>query len=481
MESRRQSSLPFLLLAACLGNLLAAAAASNRILRGGGPISLRLHRQQLPLQSEGGQVRYKSAYYGKLHIGSPPVDFEVVFDSGSGHLIVPSSYCGDRACRLHKRYRRKHSQTGRDIDMDGTLVEDDVRDMITVNFGTGEVAAVAMQDLICFGFGTVGQEQAKPMKGPMLLQVNEKILRNATQSKLLKEDTDDAKAEPEAPKLPDGCVDVRFLAATSMSEIPFADFDFDGVVGLGLSALSHNSNFNMVEAIAGAGWGHPGQERMFAIFLATHDQEDSELTFGGFNPDHLALSRTAGEADSDGLAWVDVRDPHLGYWQIDVMGIKAGGKTLSYCTPEEPCRAIVDTGTSLLATPADLGRQLLDNLEWMPKVRGECRGEGPSLELDLGSFKVVLEPKDIARPRVVPGSEVGAPDSVHTCVPMLMYLEVPKPLQRKTILLGEPVLQRYYSVFNAVAPPRIGFGEAWHSAAKVPPATSAASMPSQWL
>jgi len=94
--------------------------------------------------------------------------------------------------------------------------------------------------------------------------------------------------------------------------------------------------------------------------------------------------------------------------------------------------------------------------------------------VDLGNFTVVLDPADYARPEVVP-EEGAAPGAAgngtageeRTCVPMLMHIDLPEPLHPKTLILGEPVLQRYYTAFDASAP-RIGFAPARHLRPRTP-------------
>ena len=41
--------------------------------------------------------------------------FEVIFDSGSGHLLIPSRKCEDPACEGHSRYNATSSSTGMQI------------------------------------------------------------------------------------------------------------------------------------------------------------------------------------------------------------------------------------------------------------------------------------------------------------------------------------------------------------------------------
>jgi len=72
---------------------------------------------------------------------------------------------------------------------------------------------------------------------------------------------------------------------------------------------------------------------------------------------------------------------------------------------------------------------------------------------------------DIARPEFV--GNVAKPEVEDkevpetSCIPMLMFMDLPAPLSPKTMIFGEPVLQKYYTVFDAIVP-QVGFATAHH-------------------
>jgi hypothetical protein len=207
-----------------------------------GMLSVKLTKQKVENeQAEEDFVR--SAYYGTVMVGTPPEPFTVVFDTGSGHLVLPSTYCKSETCRVHKRYRRSTSTTGKDINHNGVVIDPGkVRDQISVSFGTGEVTGVFVEDIVCVDQG----EEA------------ESIETNTTTCTQPDTCGNMYGAAPEAPAaaennssgLAKGCVNFRFIAATELSEDPFKDFQFDGILGLGLDGLSQTEEFNYMNVIS---------------------------------------------------------------------------------------------------------------------------------------------------------------------------------------------------------------------------------------
>mmetsp|Transcript_18757 Transcript_18757/g.36122 ORF Transcript_18757/g.36122 Transcript_18757/m.36122 type:complete len:474 (-) Transcript_18757:24-1445(-) len=455
--------LVFFLASANVGSVATTAISGNGAMAG--THTIRLHKETMPLHRDGGFVHHKSAYYGQISIGTPtPQTFSVVFDTGSGHLIVPSVMCKTQTCKQHRRYKRRSSETAVDIDVDGTRVErGQPRDQLSVSFGTGEVSGVYIHDYVCLEKSEeqeplAATDAAGSLLGTSMVQGGKKMpssnmigtsmLQANIVTKFISENPGEDNEQ--------GCLYMRFITAVSMTDDPFEKLAFDGIMGLGLNSLSQAPPFNLIETGGqeGAWHGEDYRLKMFGIFLAVSELEHSELTLGGYKQEHMA----AGEQ----VSWCDAKQPDLGHWQIAVKSITAAGQRLSFCD-DGTCRAVVDSGTSLLGVPSEFGYELIDILRHNA-TEGECTGNLPSLEIELENFNVVLGPSDIGRPEFVPGvdePEVKDEQQHPACIPMLMFMDLPLPYSPKTIILGEPVLQKYYTTFDALVP-RVGFATARH-------------------
>mmetsp|Transcript_30811 Transcript_30811/g.70664 ORF Transcript_30811/g.70664 Transcript_30811/m.70664 type:complete len:403 (-) Transcript_30811:186-1394(-) len=207
-------------------------------------VSLQRHRvvdTQVTQQGRSKQV-HKMAYYGPLLVGQPRQEFLVVYDTGSGNLIVPGSTCSSEACQVHRRYNRTASSTVSDIFCDGSQrTPNEVSDEITITFGTGSISGECLRDEICVG------EAA--------------------------------------------CAQGDFIMSQEESYNPFATFNFDGVLGLALPSMSQGSDFSLMNRML-----ETLENPIFSVFLSDSDEEVSEVTFGGVQQDHLASE----------LFWVDV-------------------------------------------------------------------------------------------------------------------------------------------------------------------------------
>merc|ERR1719253_2431280 len=213
------------------------------------------------------KVVHKTAYYGKVEIGTPKQPVTVVFDTGSGNLMVPSTYCRSHACTMHKRFDRKKSATAEDIEADGSPSRKGaLRDQITVTFGTGEISGVFIQDDVCMG---------------------------------------------------SLCTNMHFVGATDETEDPFSSFNFDGVLGLALPEMSQGPAFSLMDHLV---QNKALRQPLFSVFLSDSDMESSEITFGAVKDEHMVTP----------MFWQSVtRDS--GYWQVQIEDITINNKKQSLC------------------------------------------------------------------------------------------------------------------------------------------------------
>ena len=173
------------------------------------------------------QIVHKTAYWGSMTIGTPPQEFKVIFDTGSGNLIVPSSECNGAGCKPHHKYQKSASNTAM------AVTNENGESSSEITFGTGQISGDFFKDQMCIGENM--------------------------------------------------CFEGNFISATQESAEPFQEIPFDGIMGLGFKDLSMGAGFNIVDDLQAKG-NLPGGQ--FSFYLT--DGGDSEVTFGGYRPEYLA-------------------------------------------------------------------------------------------------------------------------------------------------------------------------------------------------
>lgn len=352
-------------------------------------------------------------YYGKIAVGSPPQIFDVVFDTGSGNIVLPTVKCQTEVCSRHRRYRSDASASAVQIayEDDTPLRAGGDRDTTTITYGTGQLTGEYVRDRICFGYG-VSKSQV--------------------------------------------CTPSDFLGVTQESRFPFIELPFDGIFGLGLSGLSTGPNFNFVSRLA---TNSSEITPVFAVFLRDLDaDEDSEITFGSWKPSRIAAGAN--------LEWFPIpreEAEERGYWLVRMRDVLVDGRSLGLCgggsTSSSTCEIALDTGSALsMASPPHINSLL----KALGLAEGRCplsgvRGRGPALtfRLDAEGGKILdldLRPEDYME------------RSPQGCAPSFQPLQLPRSLDRMWVL-GQSFLRRYYTVFDA-AHWRVGLATAAHTQQK---------------
>jgi phytepsin len=238
-------------------------------------------------------------YYGEISIGNPPQYFNVVLDTGSSNLWVPSIQCPwyEIACDLHHKYDHSKSST---YKANGTNFQ--------IQYGSGAMSGFLSADnVVIAGLTAKGQLFAEAVAEPGL----------------------------------------AFVAA-----------QFDGILGLGFDTIS-------VDGVPPVWYTLLAQsqvaEPVFAFWLNRDPSGISggELVLGGVDESHYTGDFTYTPITKEG------------YWQFLAHDFLINGKSMGFC-PAGGCKAIADTGTSLLAGPSKIVAQINKMINATGILESEC-------------------------------------------------------------------------------------------------------------
>ncbi|CAO4385754.1 unnamed protein product [Caenorhabditis nigoni] len=178
-------------------------------------------------------------YYGPIVIGTPPQNFQVLFDTGSSNLWVPCANCpfGDIACRMHNRFDCKKSSS---CTATGASFE--------IQYGTGSMKGTVDNDIVCFSHDTT-------------------FCTDKTQG---------------------------LACATSEPGITFVAAKFDGIFGMGWDTISVNKIAQPMDQIFANSAICPNQ--LFAFWLS---RDANDIANGG----EITLCDTDSNHYTGNIAW----------------------------------------------------------------------------------------------------------------------------------------------------------------------------------
>ncbi|CAD7937213.1 unnamed protein product [Amoebophrya sp. A25] len=381
-------------------------------------------------------------FYGTVMVGTPPQPFDVVFDTGSGNLVIPSAYCGEEACVSHHRYSPTKSKSAIQLmDLEGsdtrhavTKREESMRDTTTITYGTGKITGDYMHDRLCLDASTptkspTADEDETEREDTVLAEKSAGVEVRATASGA-------SRGSKTSKKNQKNCASVAFLGVKEESKFPFEELPFDGILGLALPELSASPGFNVATAFAPAHF-------TFLLGLPKPEVLVNELPS---EERHI----------SSALEWAPTLNDAAGYWAIGIKKLRLGfhgldGKEISSKELQNPSatRIALDTGSSLSMGPTTDVTQLL-------QLVGPCKAQQGGLK-NLPTIYFVL---DSGRELALP-PEAYAHENSQGCALALHNIDLPRDLKPMWIL-GQQFFRHYAAVFD-IQNRRVGLSELMRS------------------
>ncbi|KAI9659247.1 MAG: Vacuolar protease A [Trizodia sp. TS-e1964] len=299
-------------------------------------------------------------YFAEVSVGTPPQTFKVVLDTGSSNFWVPSVKCTSIACFLHSKYDSASSSTFR---ANGSSFE--------IKYGSGSMEGFISNDVISIG---------------------NMIIKNQD-----------------------------FAEAVKEPGLAFAFGKFDGILGLGYDSISVNRVvppfYRMIEQKL-------LDSSVFAFYLSSTEDDESEVVFGGINKNHYSGEITT------------IKVSRKAYWEVDLDAVTFGDDVLEL----QNTGAVLDTGTSLIVFPTDVAELLNSQIgakkSWNGQYTVECskRANLPDLSFTLTGHKFTIGPYEYIL-------EVQG-----TCISAITGLDFSST--RPLYILGDAFLRRYYSIYD---------------------------------
>lgn len=196
---------------------------------------------------------------------------------------------------------------------------------------------------------------------------------------------------------------------------------FAGILGLGFQSISVDNIPPVFVNMVNKGLV---KDPVFAFYLTETSGQDGELDFGGIDENHY----------TGDITYVPVSSET--YWEIALGGINVAGSSMTKVS-----KAIVDSGTSLLAGPKTDVAVIAKAVGAFPFLKGEylidCAKQktGENIDIVLNGKTFTMTPMDY----IIPDGPL--------CLFAMVGLDVPAPAGPLWIL-GDPFMRKFYTIFD---------------------------------
>jgi hypothetical protein len=245
--------------------------------------------------------------------------------------------------------------------------------------------------------------------------------------------------------------DTMTIGDTSVADYTFAEVNdtkglglayrmgkFDGILGMGWDDISVDGVETPLRALVNS---QNLEKNEFAFFLGSGGA-DGELVIGGVDPNHYTGDFTTVDV-------IDTVPGKRGYWALAMDDVKIGGSSVTSAR-----KAIVDSGTSLLAVPTEEMKKIATAVGAKPvapipplnkEYTIDCNADAPDIDIVIGGKTYTLTKEDYIL------NESGE------CLFGFTGLDVPAPAGPLWIL-GDVFMRAHYVKFD-VDNKQLGFAQ----------------------
>jgi len=306
---------------------------------------------------------YQNAqYYGPVSVGTPGQQFNVIFDTGSSNLWVPSKSCTN--CGSHPTYDSSKSSTYNKNGSD-----------FFIQYGSGPVSGFVSQDAATVGDLTVKYQTFAEINNTKGLGLAYKLGK------------------------------------------------FDGILGLAFPSISVNKIPTVFENMVSQ---KLIEDPVVSFYLPSTSGSEGEMLIGGTDS-----NKYSGE-----LSYAPLSSET--YWAINIDSFKVSGNSVT-----STLKAILDTGTSLLAGPSADVKKIAASVGAKPFFLNKAEytidcskiPTLPDLVFNIAGKDYTLSGKDYVI------------NSGSICLFAMSGIDVPAPMGPLWIL-GDVFIRKYYTVFD---------------------------------
>lgn len=400
------------------------------------------------------KLKNTGTYVGEILIGNPPSKYDMLIDTGSSNFVISSVRCDAYYCKKKDLYNPDESDSSEPIvDLTDFFEEGDKINLNKENnnFEINTNKSFLKTDMT--DQATVAGDYLADDDGNIL------IIKGDSET-----GADVIEIEYGSGKLisigyrDDVCINKlcakdMLILQTIREEVEYDCSAFDGILGLDLvyDGLDAENSFinNLYKQ-------NKIENRSYSLYLNNDDDGLSELTIGGIDETRVKL---------DSLNYFKLKTDD--YWEVEVVNMYYGDKTIPLCKENKLCTAIIDSGTrDICFSPSDFDgvKDLIDmkkdcsNVEGLKNIIIQMKDENGEIR------DFVVEPEIYASKYISDESnndENEGDNSNFICNLNISDLDIIEFDNRKTVLLGSNFMKKYYTHFNKEGN-SVGIGLAKH-------------------